>query len=106
MTRVCLLIEEIADYVDKVVELFLFLQARTLTSSAVRLNVIGPYQGNQVLFQIQEEIEGLVREFHEKGGGEVSETAYQPCPFLDIVQGYHDRLYSRLFNSWYRLFDD
>ena len=87
----------------KMKALFLFLAARSLVSSAVRLNLVGPYKGNMILMQAREHIQTCLSEiiiqFDEDGTSLASDKAIQTSPLLDIIQGFHDRLYSRMFNS-------
>lgn len=83
--------------VEKSKTLFLFLQARSIVSSGVRLGIIGPYEGQTTLrqgFEIARRVIELIDIGEE---GEVE--CFQTCPLIDILQGSHDNLYSRLFNS-------
>ncbi|KAJ3043393.1 hypothetical protein HDV00_005091 [Rhizophlyctis rosea] len=97
--------------------LYLYLHARTLLSSAVRLNLVGPYRAQALLLHLQKSVDSVlmlldvndeearttavgvdgrksgVEETEEEEGG------WQTAPLLDIMQGMHDKLYSRLFNS-------
>ncbi|KAK9768088.1 hypothetical protein K7432_001535 [Basidiobolus ranarum] len=76
-------------------ELFLFLFVRAIISAAVRLNLVGPYFAQTLLSQCQsftEEAWKLCCEIQP-------EDAAQSSPLLDIIQGTHDHLYSRIFNS-------
>jgi urease accessory protein len=76
--------------------LLLFNHARSLVSAAIRLNLLGPYQAQTVLLDLQEKVEELSSRYVE-GGGEVE--YYQSNPVQDIVIGRHSQCYSRLFNS-------
>ncbi|KAI8055192.1 hypothetical protein BDF22DRAFT_675823 [Syncephalis plumigaleata] len=74
---------------DRARHLFLFLYARNLFSSAVRLNLATEVmQQHAVRVQVSTETNGSI----------ISATA-QTAPLLDLYQGAHDRLYSRLFHS-------
>ena len=75
--------------------LYIFLYARSLLSSAVRLNLIGPYAGHKLLFELKEIVQNNVESTQDLTISEVCQTS----PVLEILQGMHDRLYSKLFNS-------
>lgn len=52
----------------KAVYLHLFLQARSLFSSSIRLNTLGPYLAHQVMrFQMRGVVEGVMREMEREG---------------------------------------
>lgn len=74
--------------------LFLFTQLRGLASSAVRLNIVGPIEA-QVL---QHELAPFAQRLLARPIPEVVDAA-QTAPLLELWQGAHDRLYSRLFQS-------
>jgi urease accessory protein len=74
--------------------LFLFLQLRSVISSAVRLNIIGPLEAQA----LQHELSGFARQLLERPVPEMAD-AVQTAPLLEIWQGAHDRLYARLFQS-------
>ncbi|TPX35115.1 hypothetical protein SmJEL517_g02459 [Synchytrium microbalum] len=80
---------------DKALHLFLFLHARSMVSAAVRLNQIGPYQGQSILFDLQPHVQQTCKQVENKTLDDVHNSA----PLIDILQGMHDNLYSRLFNS-------
>ncbi|KAM3578484.1 hypothetical protein VKS41_009074 [Umbelopsis sp. WA50703] len=80
---------------DNTLNLWLYLFTRTLYSSAVRLNIIGPYEAQRMLLQSKGGIEDIVNKTKNLD----MEEACQTNPLLDICQGMHDRLYTRLFNS-------
>ncbi|CAG8506420.1 6777_t:CDS:2 [Ambispora gerdemannii] len=80
---------------ERAQHLFLFLFARAILSAAVRLNIIGPYYSQRVLTESQVYVEEALA----KTKNHRSEEAVQTSPLLDIFQGRHDKLYSRLFNS-------
>jgi urease accessory protein len=77
--------------------LFLFSHARTVVSAAVRASVMGPYQAQAELanIELQERIRGLVDEGWERS----IEDAGQSVPVMDLWVGRHEKLYSRIFNS-------
>ncbi|KAJ3174697.1 hypothetical protein HDU87_006946 [Geranomyces variabilis] len=77
--------------------LLLFLHVRSLLSAAIRLNLVGPYQGQQFLIALQQPVEdalAIVERRTQRGG-----DACQTSPVADILQGLHGQLYSRMFNS-------
>jgi urease accessory protein len=76
-------------------QLYLFLQLRGMVSAAVRLNIIGPYQGQQMQFSSTT----LLNEIQSACAALFVEDLAQPAPLLDVFQMAHDRLYSRLFQS-------
>jgi urease accessory protein len=67
--------------------LFLFVFVRGCISSAVRLGVVGPLEGQRIQSRIQVESKTL------------DLYPIQTAPVLDLLQGTQDRLYSRLFQS-------
>ncbi len=75
--------------------LFLSNQLRAWISSAVRLSIIGPIEGQNVQFQMAPFAERQL----EACADLPIESAAQSSPLLDILQGTQDRLYSRLFQS-------
>ncbi|KAF3082974.1 hypothetical protein TWF569_011310 [Orbilia oligospora] len=82
---------------EQVVFVFLFNHVKALLSAAVRLSLIGPYVAQQIL--ASEEVGRLVREAVERGGKIGVEEAGQSVPTVDLWQGRHERLYTRIFNS-------
>jgi urease accessory protein len=81
---------------DSSMHLLLFYQARSIVSAAIRLNLLGPYQAQTVLLELQEKVEALSGRVVEVGH-EVE--YYQSSPVQDIVTARHSQCYSRLFNS-------
>jgi urease accessory protein len=75
--------------------LFLFLAGRTVTSAAVRLGLVGPYEAQQVQMAIAQEIDRTAEVCADLPPSEIAHTA----PLVDLFQSTHDRLYSRLFQS-------
>lgn len=82
--------------------LFLFLAARGLLSSAVRLNIVGPYAAQKILmYDIRPSIQSLAikcANIHtiedDKGEG-----AVMTWPLGEILATRHDLQHSRIFNS-------
>ncbi|KAG1378972.1 hypothetical protein G6F61_005363 [Rhizopus arrhizus] len=80
---------------ENTLHLWLYLFTRTIYSSAVRLNIVGPYEAQKLLLESREPIEKVI-----KCTKDISiDDCCQTNPLLDVCQGMHDRLYSRLFNS-------
>jgi urease accessory protein len=75
--------------------LFVFIQLRGWISAAVRLNIVGPLEGQKIQHALADEAEHAAARFGEIALEDVAQTA----PMLDLWQGTQDRLYSRLFQS-------
>lgn len=67
--------------------------ARDLVSAVVRMNRIGPMAGQGMLARLAKQVPELLHQAAKEPG------PTQAHPLLDVVQGMHDRLYSRLFAS-------
>lgn len=80
---------------DAAGRLFLYQSARSVISSAVRLGVIGMFDGQRIQSGIGDEITRTLDECRDRS----VEDAAQTAPVLDLYQSTHDRLYSRLFQS-------
>ena len=80
---------------EPTIRLFLFLTLRSLVSAAVRLGIAGPLEGQSLQWRVAPYAEGLIAVALEIP----AEGAAQTAPLLDVLQGGHDRLYSRLFQS-------
>lgn len=94
--------------------LFLFLHARSILSSAVRLNTIGPYISHRLLLHdvrilVDDQfkrcqamrLDSLRIDKEEEEGGE-EEEVQQPAstwPLGEILAGRHKVLHSKIFNS-------
>lgn len=74
---------------------YMFITIRDVISAATRLNLIGPL-GAAVL---QHEIAFVAEDLLKKWMNREAEDACQTAPLLDIVQGCHSYLFSRLFCS-------
>jgi urease accessory protein len=81
--------------------LLMFLTARTAVSSAVRLGIIGPMEGQTIQRHIRPTAWRWAREAQRQAEAEPepAEAATQVSPILELLQSSHDRLYSRLFQS-------
>lgn len=76
-------------------ELFLFTNLRSWISSAVRLNIIGPTEGQAIQADLAPTLDAVVAH----AGALRLEDLAQTAPLIDLFQAAHDRLYSRLFQS-------
>lgn len=75
--------------------LFMFTLLRGWISSAVRLGIIGPLQGQTMQNQLSVRAEEALENCLSLSVHQIAQTA----PLLDLFQGAQDRLYSRLFQS-------
>ena len=73
----------------------LFSTARGVLSAAVRLGLCGTHEGQLML----DALAPLLEEVHAACAGLGVESLAQTAPLLDLLQGTHDQLYSRLFMS-------
>jgi urease accessory protein len=76
-------------------ELLLFFTVRGAISSAVRLGIVGPMEGQSIQHAAGAEIGRCA----ERAMHVTIDEAAQTSPVLDLLQGTQDRLYSRLFQS-------
>ena len=70
--------------------------ARGVLSAAVRLGVVGPLRGAAAAVGVAGVSATVLARYRD---ADVRSTLAQTAPFIDILQGAHDRLYSRLFQS-------
>jgi len=75
--------------------LLLWSTARNVLSAAVRLGLAGTHEAQALLAGLAP----LLDEVHARCGELGPEALAQPAPLADLLQGTHDRLYSRLFQS-------
>jgi len=80
---------------DVTQRLFLFQNARGVIAAAVRLGIIGGYEGQRLQVDCASVLDAVLDRCGRLGEEDLAQTA----PLLDIVQSAHDRLYSRLFQS-------
>ena len=73
----------------------LFVAARGVLSAAVRLGVTGSYDAQRLQSECAGWSATVLARHRDAGPAELAQTA----PIIDILQGAHDRLYSRLFQS-------
>ena len=80
---------------ESTARLFVFIQLRGSIASAVRLGSIGPLEAQRLQFKLSPVAEEVARGSLKFTLEDVAHTA----PLLDLWQGAHDRLYSRLFQT-------
>ncbi|ODN78998.1 hypothetical protein L202_04509 [Cryptococcus amylolentus CBS 6039] len=106
--------------IDRAVHIHLFLHARSLLSSAVRLNLIGPYASSQLLLHpfrkiidktvsdLSASTTGILHEGRGEKQGEEDFWAWTEeaergpqttWPLGEVLTGRHDLQHSRIFNS-------
>jgi urease accessory protein len=73
----------------------LFVAARGVLSAAVRLGVTGSYDAQRLQSECTGFSATVLARYCDAGPDDLVQTA----PSIDILQGAHDRLYSRLFQS-------
>ncbi|MEO5820571.1 MAG: urease accessory UreF family protein [Vicinamibacteraceae bacterium] len=73
----------------------LFVAARGVLSAAVRLGVIGSYDAQRLQSDSVAWATTVHGRYRHAGPDDLAQTA----PVIDLLQGAHDRLYSRLFQS-------
>jgi urease accessory protein len=80
---------------DTTCRLFLFQAARSPISAAVRLGVIGMFDGQSIQAAVGDSIERTLVACRARSLDDMAQTS----PILDLYQSTQDRLYSRLFQS-------
>ncbi|MDB5326184.1 MAG: hypothetical protein JWM57_1753 [Phycisphaerales bacterium] len=80
---------------EAAVDAYLFQQARSLFSAAVRLNAVGPMQAQRMLAALSDIRSACL----DLARSTTPDMAVSTAPTLDLLQSLHERLYSRLFNS-------
>jgi urease accessory protein len=73
----------------------LFMQLRDGISAAVRLDVVGSREGQQLQRQLSDHAEQCAQNYADTPVA----SAAQPTPWLELIQANHDRLSVRLFQS-------
>ncbi|KAF3925671.1 hypothetical protein ABW21_db0209054 [Orbilia brochopaga] len=97
ITRRTEILPDTAYALHQVLFVFLFNHVKAVLSAAVRLSLIGPYVAQQIL--AAPETRALVLAAVERGRDMPVEEAGQSVPALDMWQGRHEKLYTRIFNS-------
>ncbi|OQS02464.1 hypothetical protein THRCLA_05167 [Thraustotheca clavata] len=75
--------------------MLLFYTMRDILSAATRLNLVGPMESAKLQMQLAPVAESILQSRKDR----LVDDAYQSAPYLDLVQGRHDQLYTRIFNS-------
>jgi len=75
--------------------LFVFGTCRAVLSAAVRLGIVGTTAAQRLLANMAEDLDSIARACSNIAMDDATQTA----PLIDLWQGAHDRLYSRLFQS-------
>ncbi|EDO45016.1 predicted protein [Nematostella vectensis] len=76
-------------------KMFMFCSLRSILSCAVRLGHIGPLEAQSLHYNLREIAETFRQEYADTPVAMATTTA----PHLDIIQGTHDQLFSKLFYS-------
>jgi urease accessory protein len=79
----------------RVTRLFLFITLRGLISSGIRLGLVGPLEGQALIYRLHPFLEALAERCRQFGPEDMAQTA----PLIELFQAGQDRLYSRLFQS-------
>ncbi|XP_010498640.1 PREDICTED: urease accessory protein F [Camelina sativa] len=74
---------------------YLFVTLRDVVSAATRLNLVGPMGASVMQHRIAIVAETILEKWMDREAGEACQTS----PLLDVVQGCHGYLFSRLFCS-------
>jgi urease accessory protein len=69
--------------------------ARTVLAAAVRLGIAGSFEAQRLQYECGPWLDQAV----DRCGALSIDDLAQTAPVLDLLQGGHDRLYSRLFQS-------
>ena len=69
--------------------------ARGVLAAAVRLGIVGSYRAQRMQHEAEAWLDATLGTCAELAPEEICQTA----PIVDLLQGAHDRLYSRLFQS-------
>jgi len=80
---------------ETTVRLFFFYPLRGVLAAAVRLNLVGPLEAQAIQRRLAVPAEQIASDCAGLAVDDIAQTA----PLLELWQGAHDRLYSRLFQS-------
>jgi len=80
---------------ETTIRMFFFNHLRGVFAAAVRLNIIGPMEAQTLQHRLSAKAEEIMRRCETLTLDGLAQTS----PLLDLWQGAHDRLYSRLFQS-------
>lgn len=82
---------------DEACYVFMFNHAKAVCSAAVRLGLCGPYWSQGIL--VRQDMRTWLEDAVKDGKDRNLEEAGQTVPSIDLWQGRHEVLYSRVFNS-------
>ncbi|KAJ2746312.1 hypothetical protein GGI20_001434 [Coemansia sp. BCRC 34301] len=86
-------------------QLYMFQFVRQVFSAAIRLNLVGPLRAQTLECDMHPYVSDLLKQYSGLRAAFGStddlfgESAVYTEPILELYQGMHDRLYSRIFNS-------
>lgn len=80
---------------EAVIRMFFFCHLRGILAAAVRLNITGPMEAQQLQHKSSPKAEMILEKCRSLSLDDLAQTS----PLLDLWQGAQDRLYSRLFQS-------
>jgi len=86
-----------ADCIERCMYVFLLNHTKAVLSAAVRLSLIGPYQGQSILAAAH--TRQLIASLLEEVKTLSIDDAGQTWALLDVYQGRQEILYSRVFNG-------
>jgi urease accessory protein len=81
--------------VEQSTRLFLYMVLRGTISSGIRLNIVGPLEGQALQYRLRSFIDALAARCKRFDPQSMAHTA----PLVELFQASQDRLYSRLFQS-------
>jgi urease accessory protein len=81
--------------VETAARMFFFSHLRGVFAAAVRLNIVGPMEAQMLQRRLAPVAENIIADCGTLTIDDIAQTS----PLLDLWQGAHDRLYSRLFQS-------
>ncbi|KAJ1946488.1 hypothetical protein FBU59_002015 [Linderina macrospora] len=90
---------------ERMQQLYLFQFLRQVFSAAIRLNLIGPLRAQTLECDMLELVDDLMSQYSGLRAKTdtlediFGESVVYTDPVLELYQGMHDRLYSRIFNS-------
>ena len=96
------------DLIDESQHLYLFLQARSVLSAGVRLNILGPYAAQKLLMY---DVKSIVDDAFDRernigcnldNNEDVEDDDIGPAttwPLIELLSSRHDLLHTRIFNS-------
>jgi len=80
---------------ETTMRMFFFNHLRSILAAAVRMNIVGPMEAQTLLQKLSPRSEQILKRCQSLTLDDIAQSA----PLLDVWQGAHDRLYSRLFQS-------